>query len=312
MTFRLLTTLPGKPYHNTNMGVFNRHQPNDVLFLQPVRYAGEKVRRGKVRMLYADASGKVYASIMSRSVYDMARDHAARMKRSGKDFAIVGLETIPGRFIPAAVEVRSNEIWAMQRILEHALKSGRLPDILKNYIKPIIKRSEGTREAIIAEKKKRRKPETPVNARVLERLPYYPEHDIEISMPIYKAEYAYPLILLKRLPADEQTPADTQRLLILDSDGDLAVIKVPTRLVRRIEIELAERSGINRQFTTVLISREDGALSLTLMPLSRLQKRGLDAIIRYFEATGSSKQPVSLAVKKVLSLARERVTPSGQ
>ena len=248
------------------MKLINRRQPNDVLFLQPVRYTGERIRRGKVRMLYADASGKVYASIMSRSVYDMAVDNAARMKRSHRAFATVGLETIPGRFIPAAVEVDKNEAWAMQLILDHAIKSGKVPDILKKHIKPIIKRSEGTREAVISENRKRRTSTQPkVTTKVLNRLPYYPEHDIEVSMPIYKAEYSYPLILLKRLAPDEQTPPDMQRLLVLDSDGDLAVIKVPTRLVRRIEIELAERSGINRQFTTVLILDGDEGPDLALM-----------------------------------------------
>ena len=136
------------------MGLLKHRQPNDVLFLQPVRYRDEKVPRGKVRMLYADALGKVYASVMSRSIYDMALDNAIRMKRNHKSFAIVGLETVQGRFIPAAVEIQQNEVWAMQRILEHALKSGRLPDILKSYIKPIIKRSEGPREAVISEKRK--------------------------------------------------------------------------------------------------------------------------------------------------------------
>ena len=72
-----------------------------------------------------------------------------------------------------------------------------------------------------------------------------------------------------------------------------------------------ERSGINRQLTTVLILDGDKGPDLALMQLSRLQKRGLDAITRYFEATGNKKQVVSLAVKKVIDLARERVAPSG-
>jgi hypothetical protein len=295
------------------MGIIKRHQPNDVLFLQPVRYTGEKVPRGKVRMLYVDTLGKVYASVMSRSVYDMALDNAVRMKRSHRAFAVVGLETAPGRFIPAAVEIDQKEVWAMQRILEHSLKSGRLPDILKSYIKPIIKRSEGTREAVISKNRKRRPADAPrVTARVLDRLPYYPEHDIEISMPIYKAEYSYPLIVLKRLPPDEQTPPAMQRLLVLDSDGDLAIIKVPTMLVRRIEIELAERSDINRQLTTALILKGEDGPNLAMMPVNRLQKKGLDAMASYFEATGNNRQPVSLTVKKLINLARERVTPSSQ
>jgi len=286
------------------------HQPNDVLFLQPVRYAGEKPPRGQVRMLFADASGRVCTSIMSRSVYNIAADSAARTKRSRKAFATVGLETIPGRFIPAAVELGPDEAGAIQHIRDHAMKSTSLPDVFKSYIRPIIKRSEGTREAVVPEKRQHRAAGAPrVTTRVLDRLPYYPEHDIEVSMPVYKAAYCYPLLLLKRLDSDEFTAPDTQRLLVLDSDGDLAIVKVPTRLVRCVEIELGVRRGINRQLTAVLISRGETGLGLCLMPISRLQKRGLDAITRYFEATGHKKQP-ALAVNKVIDLARQRVISS--
>ena len=291
------------------MGIFNRTQPNDVLFLQPVRLADEKIPRGKVKMLYCDASGKVYSSIVSRLVYERARDNAASMAHRRKSFATLGLETGSGQFIPATVEVGQKEVWALEHILEHALKNGRLPDILKKYLKPIIRLDEADREAIISEYRKRRRQAQPeATPRVLERLPYYQEQDIEISMPIYKAEYSYPLIVLKRLPPDEHIPHNTQRLLILDSDGDMAVIKVPTKLVRKMEIELTEHSGKKRGNTCVLISQYPEGYALSYMSISRQQNKALDTLTRYFEETGSSKQPVSIAVRTVITRAKDRVS----
>jgi len=291
------------------VGIFNRNQPNDVLFLQPVRLTSEKTPRSKVRMLYCDTSGKVYSSMISRSVYERARDNAASMAYRHKSFATIGLETGPGQFIPAAVEVGQKEVWALEHILEHALKNGRLPDLLKKYLKPIIRLDESDRETVISEYRKRRRQAYPeVTPRVLERLPYYQEHDMEISMPIYKAEYSYPLIVLKRLPPDEQVPRDTQRLLILDSDGDMAVIKVPTKLVRKMEIELTEHSGKKRGNTCVLISQYPEGYILSYMSISRQQKKALDTLTRYFEETGSSKQPVSIAVRTVITRAKDRVS----
>jgi hypothetical protein len=55
------------------MGIFHRNRPNDVLFLIPVRLTDKKLPQSKTRMLYCDADGKVYTSIISRSVYDIAR-----------------------------------------------------------------------------------------------------------------------------------------------------------------------------------------------------------------------------------------------
>jgi hypothetical protein len=205
------------------MGLFGREKIRDVIFLQPVKYAGEKLPRGRIRMLYCDINGNLYASVMSKSVYELAKRNAGQKSGNGKGFATVGLETIEGRFIPTTVPVNSEQAWALERILEHALSHGQVPYVLRKYLGPIIRRGNEGREAIIAARV-RRKREKPVQVvpKVLNRLPYYPERDIEVSMPIYKASYAYPLLLLKRLEPDEQTPAGMQRLLILDSDGDMA------------------------------------------------------------------------------------------
>ena len=58
------------------MRIFRRNQPKDVLFLMPIRLESEKLSKSKIRMLYCDADGKVYTSIMNRSVYEMAQEIA--------------------------------------------------------------------------------------------------------------------------------------------------------------------------------------------------------------------------------------------
>ena len=131
------------------MATLRRQKSIDVLFLMPVRLENEKLPKGKIRMLYCNATGKVYAQIMNRAVYELAEDSAKRMEHNHKPFATIGLEISPGRFVPTAVEIGTKEVWALEHILEHALKSGRLPDILKKYLKPIIKLGEASRETAI-------------------------------------------------------------------------------------------------------------------------------------------------------------------
>jgi hypothetical protein len=279
------------------MAAFKKNQIRDILFLQPVHLKGEKLRRGQVRLLCCDVSGKVFTAVIGRPAYEKARGDAEAMLQRHKPFATVGLEAGPDKYTPVSVEIGPVDAWALERILEHALKSGRLPDILKKYIRPIISLGEAAREAPAIS--------TP---KVLDRLPYYPPGEIEISVPIYKAAYAYPLIVLKRLPPDEHTSSTDLKLLILDSDGDLAAIRVPAKLVRRVEREITGNSAGGRRDACLLISRRPDGLSVTSMPVSQPQKRALSALSKYFEEKGAGKQPMPVAVRSVLTRARDRIT----
>lgn len=295
------------------MGIFHRNRPSDVLFLMPVRRADEKLPKDRVKMLYCDAVGKVYAAAISRSVYELARDSARRLERSRKPFATLGLEVSPGKFIPTAVEVGPEEVWALEHILEHALKNGRLPDILKKYLKAIIQRGEASREAVLAEhKKRRRRLYAGATPRVLNRLPYYSENDIEFSMPIYKAAYSYPLVILKRLLSDGPARGNVPRLLILDSDGDLAVVKVPSQLMAKVAREIKAPNQENGAHKCAIILKHPDGLSINYMVISQLQKKALDTITRYFEKTGNGKQPISTAARTVLARARVKVSLPSQ
>jgi hypothetical protein len=290
------------------MGILRRNQPNDVLFLMPVRFADERLPKGKVRMLYCDATGKVYTSVINRSVYELAEDSARRMEHNHKSFATVGLEIGPSKFVPTSVEIGPKEVWALEHILEHALKNGRLPDILKKYLKPIIRLAEASREAVLSEYKKRwRRVYSGATPQVLERLPYYSENDIEISIPIYKAEHRYPLIALKHLSSDEPAPNNAQRLLILDSDGDLAIVKVPFTLIDRVEKDIADHSKKNNTNLCAIISKHSGGYTINYMVISQSQRKALDIITRYFQKTGYGKQPISIAAKTVLNRAKTKI-----
>jgi hypothetical protein len=287
------------------LAMFKRKQPNDVLFLMPVRLASKKKPPGGAIMLCCDTAGKLCSLVVSRSVYQRARASAESMEHHQKPFAVLGLESTPGRFVPVAVEIGPQEIWALEHILEHALKSGNLPDLLRRYLKPIIRLGESHRSAVVSEQRKRRPQATP---RVLDRLPYYPEHDMEVSMPIYKAEYSYPLVPLKRLPPDENTPRNTHRFLILDSAGDLGYVTVPLNLTRQMELELLHQGTRKRRYTTALITKYQEDIAIQYMSISQQQQKALNTITRYFEETGNGKRPISAAARTVLVRARDKAS----
>ncbi len=278
------------------MGLFSRKTPGDVIFLMPVRLSGEETPRGQVRMLYCNAAGKVFTTVISRAVYERARDGAARMQRQNKPFATLGLDTGSGRYAAATVEVNAEEAWALEHILEHALESGRVPDIVRKYVRPIIARGEPRREATIAGLKEHSSDES--------------EKEIKISVPLDKAEYRYPLVILKQLPSEETTPHHTRRLLILDSDGDLAVIEVPVNLIQQMERELNDYNQLSHQPACALFTSDAEGISLSYMTINQAQQKALETLTRYFGEPGGRPRPISAAAKAVLAKARSRAGTS--
>ncbi len=284
------------------MKLFRSNGPNDVIFLEPVRKTGENLPKGKMRMLCCDVEGKVYAVITNTTVYKLAMDSVAKMESNNKDYATLGLEIGPGNFLPLVVEIGPKEVWTLEHILNHARKRGVIPNVLKKELRQIIKLGEPGRKGKKAEKRKNALTVTPG---VLARLPYYSERDIEFSMPIYKAFHSYPLIVLNRLPSDRQNPHDAQRLLIMDSDGDLAVIKVPLKLMAKSEKRLEEWAVKTDMHACITIGRGAKGLDINYLMISQPQKKALDMMARRFEETGNGEQSVTTAAKKILIQARD-------
>ncbi len=290
------------------MGILQRKRSNDVLFLIPVRLADEKPRRNKIRILYCDAAGKLYAPVISESVYELARNAAQDMESRNKSYAVLGLENSPGKFTPVAVEIDTRGLWALERILDHALKNGQLPDILKQYLKSIIHLGEDERQSVLLEhKEERNRYYREVTPRVLNRLPYYPENDIEISMPIYKVEYSYPMIVLKHLQSAKPVLRNISRLLILDSDGDLAILQAPAKLVYELDKGLKDNQLNNKRSVCALLSKDKDGLKASYMVISQLQRKALDTITRYFKEAGDDKKLIPAAAKAVLARAKDQI-----
>ncbi len=288
------------------MRLFSRHNSNDILYLTPIQVENEQLPEDKIRMLCCDAKGNVGSAVIENSVYELAKGYVDELERARKNYATLSMEITPGKSVPFAVVISSEQVWALDNILEHALKRGQIPDILKNYLKEVIRLGEGKREELKRQHEQagyyassRAKPE------VLERLADYPEDGIEATIPIYKAEHRYPLVVLKRLPPNEHTRPNIQRLLIMDSDGDLAIIRVPLEMIDRAEREFGEWKRANGTDGCIIYSRHPGGFMMSHMETSILQRKALYIIARHFEETGHGEQPISTDAQAVLDRARE-------
>lgn len=293
------------------MGLARRQNYKDMLFLIPVRLGAEKLPLRQKRILCCDTRGNIDSMVIERSVYERARREAKKLQSSHRNFATVGVEMTPGQTVPFSVEIGSEEVWALDNILEHALKRKQLPDLLKKYPKQIIRLGEIKRQELEQQKPKARAiaKSTP---ELLYRLPYYPEGETEATIPIYKAEHRYPLIILKQLPPNEQTLREMKKILTLDSDGDLAIIRIPSKLIDKAEKKLEDWNKATNLNGCLIYSRSPDGFVLNQIEISQLQKETLGAIVRHFEKTGCGEQPVSADARKILSHVRETISATNQ
>ncbi|MBE9482237.1 MAG: hypothetical protein IMY88_01000 [Chloroflexi bacterium] len=288
------------------MRLFRRHRPNDLIYLTPIQLGNEQVPGEKIRMLYCDSKGKVLTAIIENSVYELAKSHAEQFKHANKDYAIISLEIAPSESVPLAVGINPEQVTALERILEHAVGRGVVPDILKKYVKDIIRIGEPRREELKSlHKWAWNNTYSGKTLEALQRLSYYPEDHLEVTMPIYKAQCHYPLIVLKRLTPDELTPSDMQKLLTLDNDGDLVIVRVRLETIDEAERNLEEWERINNLGGCIVCSRHQNSFAINHMEVSELQRKALKSIPKGFEETGFIQQPISADAITVLSRAKQ-------
>jgi len=290
------------------MGFLRRQSPNNLIYLTSIQIDNEVLPGKKTRILCCDAKGDLRSVIIENSVYELARNYAKELERDHKNYAILSLEITPSEYVPCAVVINPEQVWALEHLLEQAIKRRKTPDVLKKYLREIVQIGEVKREELKSQyglaDEYASKVKTPG---LLNRLPYYTEESVEAAVPIYKAHHHYPLIILRRLPANEQTYPDMQRLLTLDSDGDLAIIRLPLKTVDEAFRNFSKWRRLNKSEGCIICSKHQDVSMINYLGISDLQKKALDLIAQHFTETGYGQQPISVDAQAVLTRAKECV-----
>jgi len=290
------------------MEFFRRRSPDDVIYLTPVQLDDEHLPEDKIRVLCCDAKGNIRSTIIENSVYELAKSYADELERTGKKYAILSVEIVLGKYVPYAVAISQKQLWALEHILDHALKRRQIPAILKKYLREIIQIGEHKREELRSQYERLEDYAfTEKTPEVLHRLTYYTDECIEAAIPIYKAQHRYPLIVLQRLPENEQISQDMQRLLTLDSDGDLAIIRLPSETADEAERNFEKWKRERESEGCIILSRYQDGFKIGYLEISQLQRKALDLIVRHFAETGYGQQPISTDAQAVLARAKEYI-----
>ena len=97
-----------------------------------------------------------------------------------------------------------------------------------------------------------------------------------------------------------------RRLLLLDSEGDIAVITLPVEQIHKAERKLNNLHKRGKEGYLICLRKPDG-VSIDVMEINDLQRQALDNLTKYFEKTSLGKEPLSDTIKQVLTKARETV-----
>ncbi len=290
------------------MPLFHRNQPNHSLLLMPVRLKSERWPKNKVRILSCDTEGNLFTQLIGRSVYQRIKAEAQRRELSPNNYATIYWDAGMNRHVPVFVEIGDRENWALERLLEHAFRSAVVPNVLVGSIREIIGLGENKHQELVEEKTKgAHRATSPAPSKVLDILPYSSRNDVEVSIPLYKAEYAFPLIILKKLVQENNIGSSEQPLLILDSDGDVAAITLPEEQIDKAERKLEALRKKGKEGSLICLEKSEG-ISIGVMEISDVQRQALEIVAQYFEETGTARQPLSDAVSNVLNKVKEIVS----
>ena len=291
------------------MVMFNplkRNGLNRLIFLLPIRIGDEILPEDKVRMLCCTAKADLATTLIARSTFEIIKSFIRELERGNKKYAILGIEVYPKDYVPVPVYIDSEHLMALENIAEHALNRKVMPWVLKKYVKHIIALGDIKSKDIIENYILSEHIDSNLSSHELLSGIESP-HDKNLAdtpIPIYKAQHHLPAVILKKLEATEHNENELQRVLILDSDGDLAISKVPIHSLESEEKEFDTIRSKGNFFGCITYAREKERYIFNHVILNGLQQKSLETILQQYEKTGSGERPIPLYAQEVLSRAK--------
>jgi hypothetical protein len=192
----------------------------------------------------------------------------------------------------------------LENIVEHAVHRKIIPLILKKYVKHIIALGNLRSKEIMKNYVLNDQICSGLSSQNLLDNIKTSRGDMFVDKPIptYKSHQRYPAIILKKMDPIDYSDKESQRVLILDSDGDLALSKVPAQPLwseeRKFNLIGSDLYGC------ITYKQENDRFVFDHMILNRLQQKSLETILEQYEKTGRGERPIPLFAQEILCRAR--------
>ena len=288
------------------MGLFSRYNPGDRIYISALEYENERPPEGKVQVLFCDSKGNLTTSTIDISIFEIAQNSIVQLSYEGKGGAALMEEIAPGQSVTFAVEINAEQAEALEQLKESAFETGTVPHHLEKYPQQIIKQGENTRKELERRYKRGERLLIPLTPDLVEHLMSNPDTPVHVEFHSGKADMANPFIFLRKLPPNEQTQVGMQRTLVLDYEGTLGIVRIPTDVLNDAENEFEHWRNESNEFGVIVFwTRNDGiSMGGGPMQVRESQKKALDAIEAHWEKTQSSPMEIPLDVQAMLVKAK--------
>jgi hypothetical protein len=286
------------------MGLFARYNALDRIIVCTVGSEHEQLPAERTQVLCCDSKGNLSTAIYEISVLEIAQNAVTQLLLGGKWAATLSMEIAPGQSATFAVEVSAEEAEALGQVEQSAFEVGVIPDYLKKYTAQIIKLGESRRKELREEYEQRSRLLVLATPELVEHWANSSDGFIHIEVPSNKSDIAEPAIVVRRLPANEQTRPDMQRVLMLDYEGTLAIVRIPIEAIDDAEREFQQWRNENNAFGVIVLRTTEDGLMMGPMEIRESQKKALGIVERHWEETGCSMRDMPTDVQAILVKAR--------
>ncbi len=277
------------------------YSPRDWLYLSMFEGKGKSVPKGHTEVLLANCTGELTTALVDSVVCD-------RLKANiwSEPWAALCLELTRRTYISFTVAIDDDTSDALNEILRLVFKQEptghnwtahvTIPDYLTNHIQKAIGLGQDERDTTRRGLEERVKP-------LLSSAPAPPDLEqfvldttalqvhgsgftVHKLIQLQKNKIADPSIILGRLHPDELTLPGLQKLLVLDSDGDLACSWVKTSTIDSAEENLKRFVKAKRKPGVIAMSDVEQGLMTMPLTVTRSQEKTLQEMKTHWGKTG--------------------------
>jgi hypothetical protein len=284
------------------MGLFNHYNPLDRIYIAPIQLREELLPEEQTRVLFCDSKGVLTMPIVEKSLLEILQHNKKELQKAGKYGAAVCMEVAKGQSASFFVEISVEQAAALDSIMKSAFEIERVPNTLKKYVKQIITLAEKRRKEL------KREYETPLlipaTPELLKQIMENPLEPIDVTFLSSKTEHVDPAIILDRLPPNEQTRPGMQRVLILDAEGTLAIIRIPIEAIDEAEQDLENFMKAKNTSGVIILASNKKGVMMGPIEIRESQKKALDTVKQYYEETRHSMLTLPIDVQAVIAKAK--------
>jgi hypothetical protein len=297
----------------------SHYSRRDWLYLSAYEGEDKAAPKGYREVLLADCAGKLTTALVDRLV-------CKRIKASvePEPWAALCLELTRKTYMSFAVRIDDETSDALKEILQLAFERKppghnwtigvSIPEHLTNYVRKVIDTGQNKREAFKRELEERVGPllspvptDPSYEQLVLDTGAHLAQHrgfTVHKLIQLQKNDITDPNIILGRLHPDELTLPGLQKLLVLDSEGDLACSWLKTDTIDGAEQNLKRSIRAKRKPGVLICSNVEQGLMMIPLSVTRSQEKRLQDIKIQWEKTGYPPAEISDDIQLLLRVAK--------